>query len=69
MASTSSWLWMSGLGGVAFQLLDQRRAEETEGSIWLPAYSAAVQGVQVSGLRDNLSGLTFNLQIPRLSGQ
>lgn len=68
LASTSSWLWRSGLGGVAFQLLDQRRAEETEGSIWLPAYSAAVQGVQVSGLRDNLSGLTFNFETGTLFG-
>lgn len=64
----SGWLWMSGLAGAAFQLLDQRGTKEPEASLWLADYRAAVQGAPVAGVRDNLSGLTFNAETMTLFG-
>lgn len=39
---------------------DEHVAEWRDKGIWLPAYTATIQGLAIEGIDENLSGLTFN---------
>ncbi len=39
---------------------DEHVAEWQHKGIWLPAYSAVIQGLAIDGIHENLSGLTYN---------